>query len=573
MPLDGLTLHALTNELEPLLKNGRVLKIYQPDAYTITLQLRLPGKTETLLLSVDPQYPRLHTIDEQPINPLNPPAFCMLLRKYLEPSRLLIIKQHGFDRILQFDFEALADGGHLHTLSLILELMGGQSNLYLVNQEGAILDALKRNPEKGVFPGEPYRPPSDQGKLTPTALSQEEFLDELRLLPAPTNLVTWLAQTFQGFSRVAALEVVKRSGYSAKTIRADLESGDWIQVQQTFFEFLRELKEGGFPAWYPKEEDFAAYTLTGAPREAFSSTDSLLRTVLGEKSKQKDLASVKSALRRQLNNHRKRIEKKEAIQVATLKEAEGADFYRLQGELLTASFHLIKPGERFVEVPNYHAEGSPMLRIELDPRHSPSMNVQRVFKRYNKMKASQKFTAEQLEKTREERSYLEDIFLQIELADDQATLLEIEQELVAEGYLRKRTKARPGKAKHKPEGPTRYLSSDGIIILVGRNNHQNDYLTFKLTAPNQTWLHARNIPGSHVAILAAEPVPDPTLWEAANLAAYFSQGRTSPKVAVDYTQRRHVRKPKGARPGFVHYDQAKTILANPAEFVLPPKEG
>lgn len=572
MPLDGLTLHILVNELEPMLKNGRVLKIYQPDDYTITLQLRLPGKTETLLLSVDPQYPRIHTIQDQPENPLNPPAFCMLLRKYLEPSRLLGIKQQGFDRILHLGLEALSEGGSLQELTLVIELMGGQSNLYLVNQEGILLDALKRNPERGVFPGEPYQAPSDQGKLNPAHIRQEEFSDELRLLPAPTSLQTWIASAFQGFSKVAASEVLVRANLNPKVTRGELNDQDRGNIQVAFFAFLDELAQGGNPAWYPEQNDFSAYTRTGFVQEQFTDTNTLLRTVLGDKGKQKQLEQRKSALRKQLNSHRKRVIKKEAIQEAALKDASQADDYRLQGELLTTSFHLIKPGAKEVQVPNYHEEGAPLVTIPLDPRFSASVNVQRIFKRYTKAKTSQKFTAEQLEKTKAERSYLEDIYSQIELADQEPILKEIEQELTVQGYLKKQTKGRSKKGQQAAQGPERYLSSDGIIILVGRNNQQNDALTFSMAKSHHLWLHARNIPGSHVAILTDGDIPENTLNQAAHLAAYFSQSRTSPKVSVDYTQRRHVRKPRGARPGFVHYDQAKTIVVNPTDFQLPPKQ-
>ncbi|HBG00884.1 MAG TPA: fibronectin/fibrinogen-binding protein, partial [Firmicutes bacterium] len=201
MPLDGLSLHVVKNELDASLRNGRVLKIYQPDETTITLHLRLPGKTEVLLISVDALYPRVHTIKEQPTNPLNPPAFCMLLRKYLEPSRLLAISQEGFDRILHLRFEGVDTSGQLMEATLVFELMGRQSNLYLVNEEGILLDALKRFPDKGVMPGKPYLPPSDQGKMEPGELSPDAFEDQIRLLPAPAPVWKWIADTFQGFSK------------------------------------------------------------------------------------------------------------------------------------------------------------------------------------------------------------------------------------------------------------------------------------------------------------------------------------------------------------------------------------
>lgn len=571
MPLDGLTLNVLVNELEPSLKNSRVLKIYQPNETTVTLQLRLPGKTEILLISADALHPRIHTIGQQPANPLNPPPFCMLLRKYLEPSRLLRMEQQGFDRIIHLYLEGLDEVGQLVELRLVFELMGRQSNLYLVNHAGIILDALKRIPDRGIMPGKPYGAPSDQGKIDPHSLTPEQFVNEIRLLPAPTALWKWIADSFQGFSKLASQEVLLRAGLEVTAQRASVDASSWIRMQQAFASLLAELAQGGTPAWYEELEDFAAYELTGVQGERFSSTNHLVATIMGQRQSMKRLDELKSSLRKQLASHRKRVTKKEAIQEAALKEAEQADLYRHQGELLTASFHLIPAKASSVQVPDYFQEGSPMVTIALDPRLPPSANIQRIFKRYTKAKASQKYTAEQLQKTSQERRYLEDVALQIDQADQVAILKEIESELQSSGYLRKQTKPSPRKAQPW-QGPERYLSVDGITILVGRNNRQNDRLTFTLTSPDHLWLHARNVPGSHVAVMAAGEIPRETLVQAAGLAAYFSQSRTSPKVPVDYTLRKHVRKPKGANPGFVHYDEAKTILVNPTDFTWPSKQ-
>lgn len=572
MPLDGLTMNVLVRELDPMLRNGRVLKVYQPDETTITLQLRLPGKTEILLLSADALYPRMHTLPEQPKNPLNPPAFCMLLRKYLEPSRLLSIEQQGLDRIVYLRFEAISPAGQSVELALVLELMGRNSNLYLLNDEGVILDALKRFPEKGIMPGCLYSPPPDQGKVHPGSLSSEEFVDEIRLLPAPTPLWKAIADRFQGFSKVAAKEVIARAGFHPDVERHAVGEDSWQLVHQGLTSLMQELNEGGTPTYYTDEpHDFTAYTLTGRSGQIYPSANELMQTILTQKHEGKRLDELKGRLRRQLANHYKRVVKKEALQQATLQEAEQADIHRQQGELLTASFHLIPLGADMVEVPDYMKEGAPLVRIPLDPRLSPSSNVQRVFKRYTKAKASHKHASLQLKKTQAERRYLDSILLQIELADSEAILREIELELTNEGYL-KRKPSSASKKSQTSAGPARYVSSDGITILVGRNNQQNDQLTFRMTQPNHLWLHARNIPGSHVAILHEGDVPPETLLQAASLAAYFSQSRKSPKVPVDYTLRKHVRKPKGASPGFVNYDGAKTILVNPTDFSMPKQQ-
>jgi predicted ribosome quality control (RQC) complex YloA/Tae2 family protein len=570
MPLDGLTIKVLTDELKELLRNGRVLKIYQPDEATVTLQMRLPGCTETLLLSADPVYPRFHTMEENLLNPQTPPNFCMLLRKYLEPGRLLTIEQQGFDRIVQLRFETIDELGRPAELSLVLEIMSRQSNLYLVDSQGMILDALRRVPGRDILPGRKYMPPSDQGKLDPASLSAEQFVDEIRLMPGQTPVWKWLADSFQGFSAAAAKEVLCRAGLDTRTVRSELAEADWQQVQKAFSSLLQEVLGGGNPAYYPDTDDFAAYTLTGRRAQPFPSTNTLVGAVLSLKQSSKQLTEAKGVLRRKVGQHLKRLAKKEAIHNLALQEAEHAGLLRLQGELLTAYFHLIPAGASEVQVPDYSQDGQ-LVSIPLDPRLSPSANIQRIFKRYHKAKASRRHSEEQLAGILAEKAYLEEVLLQIEQADSPALLREIERELMGTGYLEQRT-TRQKERKTASPGPDRYLSPDGITILVGRNNRQNDELTFHLTGPNHLWLHARGTPGSHVAIMAEGEIPHHTLVLAAQLAAYFSAQRTSPKAEVDYTLRKYVRKPKGAKPGFVHYERARTIIVDPTGFTPPTKQ-
>ncbi len=570
MPLDGLTINALVKELQPLLTNGRVLKIYQPEETTITLQLRVPGRTHTLLLSADPVYPRLHLVDDQLVNPQTPPNFCMLLRKHLEPSRLISIEQRGFDRIVVLRWEALDERGRPTELNLIFEIMSRQSNLYLVDGDGLLIDALKRSPERAVLPGRPYTAPPDQGKADPTAVSPGAFTDEIRLLPVQTAIWKWIADSFQGFSSAAAQEVVRRAGLNPTITRGELAEEDWSRIHEAFRNLLAEVATGGNPCYYPDLDDYAAYSFTGQNGQPFDSVNSLIAAVLMHRQATKHLSEAKGALRRKVAQHLKRLSKKEAIHQMALQEAERADLLRHQGELLTAYFHLIPAGAEEVQLPDYLQEGR-LVTIPLDPRLSPSANIQRLFKRYHKAKASQRHSEELLNSILEEKQYLENTLLQIEQADDTALVKEIERELQRTGYLETgapKTKERIS----PPSGPDRYLSPDGLTILVGRNNRQNDELTFHLASPNHLWLHARGTPGSHVAVLAEGEIPETTLLLAAQLAAYFSAQRSSPKAEVDYTLRKYVRKPKGAKPGYVHYERAQTLVVDPTKFQLPPKQ-
>lgn len=572
MPLDGLTLKVLINELDPLLKNARLIKVYQPKPDTITLHFRRPGQTEILLLSANPTNPRIHTIQQRPQNPLNPPSFCMLLRKHLEPSRLMAVKQEGWDRIIHLVFECPNAQGQLTQKTLIFELMGRHSNIFLVDDEGILLDALKRYPQKEIIPGGKYQPPSDQGKLAPSEISKAKFIDEVRLLAPDIALWRWVQDTFQGFSKVAAQEVLKRGLFDPQTKRSQTEAEDWPKLYEAFSHLLKEITAGGTPSWHlHPREDFTGYALTDQtdPR-VFPDVNSLVEKFLEKKTSRAARQQLATRLRRGLMRHYRRVEKTEALQKKDLQEFLGADELRHQGELLTANFHLLKPGASFAEVKDYSLKQVGPVRIELDPRLSPSVNVQKIFKRYHKAKSGAKITKRRLAKTRRELKYLQEVLHQIEEANELAILLEIEEELQSQDYLPRLKKSR-AKIKGTKPGPERYLSTDNLSILVGRNNRQNDFLTFRLGRPNHLWFHVQKIPGSHVLVLAEE-VSQETILEAAVLAAYFSQAKNSTNVAVDYTLRKHVRKPKGAKPGFVIYENFKTIVVDPTTAKLPLKK-
>ncbi|NLJ79513.1 MAG: fibronectin/fibrinogen-binding protein [Firmicutes bacterium] len=572
MPLDGLTLKTLTAELDSLLRNGRVVKIFQPQKNTITLHLRSFKKTEILLISVDPNYPRIHTVTEQPQNPLQPPSFCMLLRKHLEPSRLLSIEQKGWDRIVHLNFEVLDQRGQPSQKILILEIMGRHSNLFFVDQQKTILDALKRYPEKDILPGGKYQEPCGQGKRDPSEIREEEFINEIRLLPASAPLWKWIQNSFQGFSKTGAVEVLERANFSPRLKRGETNKEDWPRIYFAFLHLLQEISEGGTPFWHKNNgEDFTGYSLSkGKNSVLFPSVNALIARFLTARENRLRKEILANSLRRPLRRQLKKALRKEKLHKDNLKRAEQADELRLQGELLTANFHLLKKGLSSIELTDYTRECLPRIKIELDPLLSPSANVQKKFKDYHKAKNSRKFTLKELRKARRERTYLEEVLHQIEEADQDRILLEIAQEIQRQGYLPPKCKPSP-----KPRGsprPDSYISSDGIPILVGRNNRQNDYLTFRLSRPNHLWLHARKIPGSHVVIAEEGAIPESTIAEAALLAAYFSQSKNSPKVSVDYTLRKHVRKPKGAKPGFVLYERFQTIVVDPANTNLPPKK-
>lgn len=570
MPLDGLTLHALLSDIDQKLRNGRIMKIYQPDRHTITMNIRVPGRSETLVVSADPVYPRIHTTDADWENPVSPPAFCMLLRKYIEPSRILRIEQYGFDRVAQIVLEGMGTDGSPCEYRLILEIMGRQSNILLVNEEGVILDAIKRKTpleaavDRILAPGEPYEFPPDQGKKDPSLISPEELHTDLRLADPTLPLWKILQNTLQGLSKLAAQEILFRAGVDPKALRADTNDEDWGRIIAAVQDVLAEVmkRQTGSFTTIPKA-DFAAYDITLYPCETYTSIDSLIDFFYTERVQKADLEQAKSKLRRVLKRHLERVEKKEGLQRQTIADAKQAHVWRRLGELITANLHLISPGAASAKVIDYHDPNMAEITLELDPTLSPSDNAQAMFKKYNKAKKSLDITLEQLEKTEAEKHYLEETLTHVELADSVRTLQEIEQELEREGYIKAQTKGK-GRSKPSPASePEKFQTADGYIILVGRNNRQNDNLTFRRAAPTDLWFHAQKIPGSHVVLKTEGEPSAEAILTAAVLAARHSKAKDSPKVPVDYTQRRHVRKPSGAKPGFVLYESFQTVMVDP----------
>lgn len=567
MAFDGMAVSVIAQELNTKLLNARVIKIYQIDKHTIIFQLRGLGETNQLLISTAPTYPRIHTTKANYENPVTPPAFCMLLRKYLEPSRILQIKQHELERIITIDLEGYDQNSGQSKMTLIFELMGRHSNLTLVDKNNMILDSINRMTEniniRPVLPGISYQFPPDQGKENPHSVSKDKFIDSVRLLPANTKLFRGLIQLYQGFGPETAQEIVRRAQLDPEQLKQDT---DLAAISQLWYGMLDFLQQPGSPVFVADQQksDFYAYNLTGiANQKEFPDLDSLLDTFYTTRITREMIQQKTTTLRRALNTHLKRIVRREKIQRQALNSASDAEKWKKIGELITANIHNIKKGDTSLEVIDYYLAEQPRIEIQLESNLSPSENAQLFFKRYRKAKTSQKITTRRLEKSTQERMYIEDILLHIELADSLETLDEIESELIAEGYIKAKKSNKQERQRKAGLNYDRYVSSDGIDILVGRNNQQNDSLTFRVARPDELWLHAQKIPGSHVIIRQPNIISEQTLLEAATLAAYYSKARTSSKVPVDYTQRKHVRKPNGAKPGFVIYENFKTILVDP----------
>jgi len=574
MAFDGIAVSAVVAELNDKLANTRVAKIYQPNRHTIIIHLRDIGQNHKLLISADPSSPRIHTTSAPDPNPQTPPAFCMLLRKHLEPSRVLDVRQVEFERIIVIRFEAYDLDAGMGEKSLVFELMGRNSNLILIDQDQTIIDAIYRNTdsnhERPVMPGITYQLPPVHNKLNPKRSNLHEFSTALRMLPEYPAAKA-LVKCYQGLGPQAASEICARSRIDLECKNRDLSPGQVSALWQSMMDLI---SAEPWPTLItePKPDFFAyepVHSRESGNVQRFAALDELLDSFFTAQARDQRLSRKISQLLGAVNAHLQRLRRKEQIHRQTLDSAAQADDWQKKGEIILANLYRIKKGDTVLEAVDYYEPGQPSIAIELDPKLSPSENAQLYFKKYVKAKRSAHAAAQQLKETLALIDYLEEISLQLLLADDPETAAEIETELIKEGMIEetsstKRKTARSDMGRRSKQYD-QYLASDGTLLLLGRSNRQNDFVTFKAAKPEYLWLHAQKVPGSHVIVCTDKEVSPQTLLEAATLAAYYSRNRENTKAAVDYTRRKHVRKPPQAKPGFVVYDHFQTIIVDPTK--------
>lgn len=553
MAFDGLFTVAMINELKGL-ETGRISKVHQPNALEVVLHIRAKGKNEKLLFSIHPSYARVHITKESIDNPQEPPMFCMLLRKHIEGGIITRIENEGFERVITFHIESKNEIGDPVNRKLIIEIMGRHSNLVLVDGEtNKIIDGLKHLPPsvnsfRTVLPGFEYVHPPVQHKVNPQTVSDEEIKQFFSTEKTSQEVVSH----FAGFSPFHAKELLYR-----------MKSGDAINV---FRSFINEVTGSANPTFL--EDDgkpyFSPTTITHLTGKIthYEDLSTLLDRVFYARAERDRVKQQAGDLERFIQNEINKLNTKLEKLHNDLEQASKLDQYQLFGELLMANLYQFEKGMKEVTVINYYNNDE--ITIPLDERKTPVENAQGYYTKYNKAKNALIRVKEQIDKTKEEIDYFEMLLNQVNQASP-ADIEEIREELAEEGYLKKRNK----KQKNKPvkPAPEKFISSTGIPISVGKNNKQNDYLTFKLAKKSDIWLHTKDIPGSHVVIHSNQP-DETTLKEAAILSAYFSKARNSSSVPVDYTQIRHVKKPSGAKPGFVIYFEQKTLYVTPDEEVV-----
>lgn len=569
MALDGIVVRAVAAELARCV-GARIHKIHQPTEHDLVLSIRGNGVSGKLLISANPTYPRVHFTNSTFVNPLEAPMFCMLLRKYCEGGVIEAVRQVGRERILHIDVRQRDELGDLSFKTIVIEIMGRHSNIILIDTAaGAIHDGIHHvtpaiSSFRIVMPGTSYTAPPDQGKTDPLTVQNEEAFRELVVKamgddPAPWH--TGLVNAFSGFSPLLAKEIVHRA-------QMDGGSTDLSSIWLSFNVLMQRVEANQYEPFIVTEPESgkASFSITELTHitgtcARYETISECLEAFYGDKAERDTVKQRASDLIRFVQNEKAKNEAKIKKLEETLTVAKDAEKYRVLGELLTAYMHQINRGDQSVELVNFYDEEQALVKIQLDPQLSPSENAQRYFRRYTKHRNSLTVVAEQMELARTEISYFESLLQQLDNAA-LADIEEIREELVQQGYLRERKSRGPKRKKSQNPALLCYTSSENVMIYVGKNNTQNEYLTNRLASPSDTWLHTKDIPGSHVVIRGGD-YGNATLEEAAMLAAYYSQAKESSMVPVDYTFIRHVRKPSGAKPGFVIYDHQKTLFVTP----------
>ncbi|GAB3067737.1 Rqc2 family fibronectin-binding protein [Virgibacillus ainsalahensis] len=558
MPFDGIVTRAITEELKQEILPGKITKIYQPTQTELIFTVRSKGKNHALLFSIHPTYARFHLTNDAYKNPQEPPMFCMILRKHLSGAIIEEIEQFGMERIVTFSIKTRNEIGDIAYKSLVIELMGKHSNVMLIDKEkGHIIDSLKhvsmsQNRHRIILPGQDYVLPPMQNKLNPLEIDGDQFIRRLDFNAG--KLDTQIVHTLVGFSPLAAREIVHRASLGSSNV-----------FMNKFLEVQEQIQNNLYtPAIYRKnKEDFHVLQITSfdGEKESFSSTNTLLDEFYSGKAERDRVKQQAKDLYRFIKNEKDKNIRKLKKHKQTMKKAEGADRFQKLGELLTAHMHLVSTGDASVSVVDYYDPEQNEMTIDLNPNKTPSENAQSYFKSYQKLKKSREVIEKEIIKTNEEINYFDQLLQQIDVAAVE-DIEEIREELREEGYLKKQKTHKKNKNKPKNPVPEEYRASDGTVILVGKNNKQNEYVTTKLAHRDDIWLHTKDIPGSHVIIRSGEP-HELTLKEAAEIAAYFSKSSDSSSVPVDYTKIRHVKKPNGAKPGYVTYDNQKTLYVTP----------
>ncbi len=571
--IDGIVLHHIATSLKEVLLGGRVDKITQPEKDELIIHIRAGGQKRRLLLSAQATMPRVHLTYKNKKNPQTPPSYCMLLRKYIGNARITDIQQLSMERILKITLEQLNEMGDLCSYGLIIEIMGKHSNIILVDQENNILDSIKRiganiSSVRQVYPGKEYQLPPKQGKIDIRTLSS---IDEMRnqLLGMNDLVYKSIYMKYLGISPFVANNICFSAGIDGNSHVESLSSPEFALLYESIDKLIHMIDKKAFTPYLITDqtgnyEDYHSLLLT---EDLFSKKvipqediNLLIDSFYETRSLQVRMKQKTHDMRKLIQTSLERAYKKLDIQSRQLKDTENMDKFKIKGELLLANQYLIKDGDQSVEVLNYYT--NQQEKISLDPNKSAIENANKAFDKYNKKKRTLVAVKEQIEKTESEIGYLESVKYSVENVKTEEEIEDIRHELMETGYIRYRKTKSKQKLKSKPY---HYISSDGFHMYVGKNNLQNDELSTKFASNSDWWFHTKEVPGSHVIVKCqGQELPDNVYEEAAALAAYYSKARMSTKVTVDYTMKKHLKKPHGSAPGYVIYHTNYSLFIDPS---------
>ena len=578
MPLDALCLSGVVAELKPILTGAKIDKVHQPGRDEVVLALRLGRGNGRLLLSASPNHPRLQMTELSRENPDAPPMFCMLLRKHLMGGRILSVEQPHLERIVELRLEVLDELGDRKERRLILEAMGRRANLVLVDDQGRIVDCLRRvdgdmSAQRQLLPGLFYRLPPAMEKADPTALDGGEWLRRVEQAPGESRVDHWMLDTFGGWSPLVCREIAFRAGGRVDVTFDELGPQGRVRVGEAAEALLKTVRENSFtPTVISVEKRPKDFTFFPAEQyeEAgecivYPSFSALMDRFYEQRENQERIRQKGQDLIRSVTNARDRTARKIANQQRELEATQDRERLRQFGDIITSNLHAMERGMATLRAMDFYDPDGGEVEIKLDPLLTPQQNAAKYYKEYNKAKTAEEMLTIQLEKGRRELDYLNSVLENITLAEGERDLQEIRQELADTGYLRRQIKGKDKGRRLSPK-PMEFRSTAGLRISVGKNNVQNDLLTCKQAFKSDIWFHTQKIHGSHVILWTGGAQPDlQSLNEAACLAAWFSQGRESGKVPVDYTPVKYVKKPAGARPGMVVYTTYETAWVTPDE--------
>lgn len=570
MSMDGLSLYSAMNELNKRLAGGKIDKIQQTDKEELLLMVRSLGQTYRLLINASAADNRVQLTELKKQAPSEAPMFCMLLRKRIAGGKIVRFEQERLDRVLKISIETYNDLGDLSVFALYCELMGKHSNIILVNEKGVIVDAIKHvglgmSSVRFVMPGLEYSAPPAQDKQDPSKASADDF--SMAMCMVGMSIAKALSNAFFGLSPAVAAQLVAR--YTDKTECTQLSEAEREELAERLAAFYADMAQGKEKASavlnaFGETEAVYPFAIAGGGIKLYDSIGEALDSLYINSDRREWAKRHGASARKVLQNNIERCEKKLALYADALNSGEQMEKCRLYGELLTANLHSLKSGTDTAAVDNYYADPVERIAIPLDRQLTPGENAQRYYKKYQKLKAARDMAIVQREQTLSELNYLEGQLDNLTKCTAENELSELIEELKDQGYI-KRDKGGKKKMKLAASKPMHFVSSTGAEIYVGKNNRQNDELTLHFASPNDIWMHTKNIPGSHVIVKGASEQDTATMTEAALLAAYYSRARGSENVAVDYTPRKYVKKPAGAKPGMVIYTTNKTAYVTPSE--------